>query len=227
MSVIAPVSSAVRQWSAPCPPIDPAKVLRLHGYKDADKVRPAIRKVAAEMAAHAPSLVDTACCWRRIPVEAYAGGALRLAGGATFACAAFGRWLEDAREVVVFVLTLGERFDAGVTALSQAGDALKALFLETAGRLAVEKITRVLAADIGKSLASERLSLGTRLGPGYSYRLEGQPADERVEWPLEQQRELIALFGDFKPPVELLDSAVMLPKMSRSGLFGIEQATSS
>ena len=83
----------------------------------------------------------------------------------------------------------------------------------------------MLAADIGKTLSAEGLSLGPRLGPGYSYRLEGLPAEKRVEWPLEQQRELISLFGDAKLPIELLESAVMLPKMSRSGLFGIERAS--
>lgn len=227
MSPTAQPPGEVRRWTAACPAIDPLKILRLHGYKDTLKVRPVIRKIAAEMAAAAPPLVDTACCWRRVGVEAYSGGALRLAGGASLACAAFGRWLEDASEVVVFVLTLGERFDASVAALSQGGEPLKALFLETAGRLAVEKLTRSLAADIGRDLSKEGLSLGTRLGPGYSYRLEGQPAEERVEWPLEQQRELIALFGEYKPPVELLDSAVMLPKMSRSGLFGVEKTARS
>jgi hypothetical protein len=69
-------------------------------------------------------------------------------------------------------------------------------------------------------LAAEALQLGLRMGPGYSYSLQNGDAP-RVMWPLEQQKELFGLFGDAPLPVELMHSAAMRPKMSRSGLFAV------
>jgi cobalamin-dependent methionine synthase I len=82
-----------------------------------------------------------------------------------------------------------------------------------------------MAAEIGRSLGTDELSLGPRLGPGYSYKRPGSSDGARVMWPLEQQRELFALFAGSALPVELMESAAMRPKMSRSGLIGLHRAT--
>lgn len=209
-------------WSGPCPAIDPGRILRLHGYKDPDRVRPVIRSAAAGIAVRAQELAAVQGSWRRVDIEVVAGGTVRLPDDNTLRCPAFDRLLAGAREAIVFVLTLGEAFDHSVADLvDNAPGPLDALFLETAGRLAIEKLTRVMAAEIGDRLAAEALTLGPRLGPGYSYRVEGTTTGERVMWPLEQQHELFALFGGARLPVTLLESSAMRPKMSRSGLIGV------
>jgi len=58
-----------------------------------------------------------------------------------------------------------------------------------------------------------------RMAPGYSYRVENQ--EERVSWDLLEQEKLFGLFGKADLPVELMDSGAMLPRMSRSGIFGV------
>jgi hypothetical protein len=219
-------AGSVVPWSAACPPIDPGRILRLHGYTDPEKVRPVIRSAATAVAARAVDLADAHGCWRRVAIDALGGGELRLAGGTVLSCQAFDRLLEGASEVVAFLLTLGAGFDQAVVDLiEKTSEPLEALFLETAGRLAIERLTRRLAAEIGTELAGEGLVLGTRLGPGYIYRAGGARAEARVMWPLEQQRELFGLFGAAALPVELMDSAVMRPKMSRSGLIGVHPAS--
>lgn len=211
-------------WTAVCPPIDSGRLLRLHGYTNQQKVRPAIRKAAEAVVVRAQRLVETRACWRRCVVEGLDDGVLRLGGGVTFTCPAFDRLLEGAEEVVAFVLTLGTGFDRAVIDLMERFEPLEALFTETAGRLAIEKLTRMLAADCGAQLASEGLVLGTRLGPGYSYRVSADPGGARVMWPLEQQQELFALFEGATLPVALRHSSVMFPKMSRSGLLAVHRA---
>jgi hypothetical protein len=148
---------------------------------------------------------------------------LCIAGGVDLTCPAFKRLLDGAHEVVAFVLTLGASFDHAVATLMERFEPLEALFMETAGRLAIEKLTRMLAADVGKVLAPEGLVLGTRLGPGYTYRVDSAPGGARAMWPLEEQQGLFKLFAGASLPVELRYSAVMVPKMSRSGLIGVHR----
>ena len=214
--------SGLMRWLAACPPIDPNRILRVHGYREQGRIRLPIRASAEAMAKRAPELVDARGCWRRVSIEARGHGELSLPGGVLLSCPAFDRLLDGATEIVAFVVTLGARFDEEVIAMMEAFEPLDALFLETAGRLAVERLTRLLAADIGRRLRPEGLTLGARLGPGYTYRMDGQQDEKaRVMWPLEQQHQLFALFGSSRLPVELMQSAVMRPKMSRSGVFGI------
>ena len=61
----------------------------------------------------------------------------------------------------------------------------------------------------------------SRMGPGYSYRHDSHVCT----WPLEEQLSLFGLFGETALPVTVMESSAMLPKMSRSGLFGIARLT--
>ena len=51
--------------------------------------------------------------------------------------------------------------------------------------------------------------LTSRLSPGYG------------TWPLADQKPLFSLFDGLSVPIRLLESCVMTPKMSRSGLYGL------
>lgn len=211
----------VALWTAPCPPIDAQRIVRVHGYRDPAKVRPVIVRTAEMVGEQAVGLIDVRGAWCRVPITKLGQGVLQLTDDVTLTCEAFDRLLKDATEVIAFVLTLGTRFDKYVIDLIEKFEPLEALFMESAGWLSIEKLTRVLAADIGRAVASEGLRLGTRIGPGYSYRVDGEGTDKRVMWPLEQQQDLFRLFRSAELPVELMSSGVMKPKMSRSGLIAV------
>jgi hypothetical protein len=212
------------RWTAAAPTLDPARVLRVQGYKDTAKVRPAIRRAAENMAALASTLITPVADWRRHAVTLTTGGGLKLASGHEFQCPAFDRLLAGASEVAIFVLTLGPAFDAAVAERVGRDELLDALLLESVGWLAIERLTRQLGMHLRTQLETDGLSLGYRMGPGYSYRPVERTAVDRINWPLEQQGALFATFGGALLAVELADSFVMRPKMSRSGLFGIHAA---
>jgi hypothetical protein len=183
-------------------------------------VRPVIRKTAESMARRAAEVASPQASWRRVPIDSNAGEVLTLADGTCFRCEAFDRLLHGANEIIVFVITLGPRFDASVCALIETFEPLEALFLESAGWLAIERLSTQFGSYLRRELAADGLLLGLRMGPGYSYSVH-RPDGERVMWPLEQQKELFALLGNAPLPVELMQSAAMKPKMSRSGIFAV------
>ena len=157
------------------PVIDPIKMLRIHGYKDMDKVRPIIRKTADQIAERAAGVMSPIVHYRRLIVESCRGGALRLADGATFSNHAFDRYLGDAGEVAVVVITVGKGLDDEVIGCMDEFEPLEALFLETAGWLGIEWTTRQFVAHLGGVVEPEGLRLTRRMGPGYSYKVDGDP----------------------------------------------------
>lgn len=210
--------SPVAAWRLDAISVEAERILRVHRYRNPDRIRPVIRRIAERAAADISVLARPEARYRRMRILGNEAGVLNLEGGASFACAAFPRLLAGCGEVVIFVLTLGPELDDAVAARIAADQPVDALFLEAAGWLAVERATRRLAADINSTLAGEGLGATFRMGPGYDYRLD---SGERERWELDQQAALFAVFGDASLPIELLESSVMRPKMSRSGLFGL------
>jgi len=199
------------------PVIDPLKMLRIHGYKDMDKVRPVIRKTAENIAERAAGVMTPVVHYRRLEIESCTDAQLRLVDGPTFENAAFTKYLADAREIAVAVITVGAGLDDAVIGCMDEFEPLEALFLETAGWLGIEWTTKHFVTHLAEQVKPEGYRVTRRMGPGYSYKVDG---DETM-WSLEQQRQLFDVFEGTELPVRLLESCAMMPKMSRSGLYGL------
>lgn len=196
--------------------IDEASILRIQGYRDLGKVRPAIIRAATAAARETESLIHPQVYYRVLKVSCCRGETLKLEDGTVFQNEAFERFLKNVQRVVVFILTMGRGLDKAVVDYISDDQLLNALFLETAGWLGIEAATRKLSVQL-RALARDRgYRLSPRLGPGYSYKLDGRS----VSWPLEQQQTLFKLFIDDNIDVQILESCAMLPKISRSGIFG-------
>lgn len=213
----------IQDWSCPPPAIDSARLLRVHKYTDPSKVRPVIVEAAERIVREAAVLSAPTACYVVTSIESLKDGELRLKDGVSFSCPAFDQHLADCECLIAFVMTLGPRLDAKTISLMEdVFEPLDALFLETAGWLTIEAATRKLAADLRVKAAHDRRRMSLRMGPGYEYRL--QDGGERVRWDLTQQAALFRMFDGRSLPVELLSSSAMMPKMSRSGVYGLSRA---
>ena len=186
-----------------------APLLRMQGYRDPSRVRADVREIATRNAALAETLLSPEAHYRRVAVMDCTDGRLELESGVTFHSEQFSKALKECREAIVFVLTLGEDIDKATQSLVEKDEIVDALFLETAGWFAVEQTARNFARHLWTICRKDGLRLSRRLGPGY------------YDWPLEEQAELFRLFEGTPLPVRLLDSCAMLPKKSRSGLYGL------
>ena len=211
------MSTEVSVWRTEGFPVDADRILRVQGYRDPARIRPRIRKIAERAAADIATIGTPEARFVRSGIESISNGVLTLSGGHEFNCAAFDRLLANATDVVVFVMTLGPGVDVATAQRFEASEPVDALFLECAGWLCVERATRMLAAHLQEEMASEGLGVTFRLGPGYDYK----SGEDRAVWGLEEQPALFRVFGDASLPVDLLESCAMLPKLSRSGLFGV------
>jgi hypothetical protein len=197
--------------------IDEARVLRIQGYRDPQRIRPTIKRAAAAAARETETLIQPSVCFRFLSVRSCKDGILQLDDGTTLENDGFDRFLDGVRQVTVFILTMGHPLDQAVKHYIADDQLLNALFLETAGWLGIEAATKQFSIRLKKLARETNFRLSPRLGPGYSYKLDGRS----VVWPLEQQKTIFDLFAGNVIDIELLESCVMLPKISRSGLFGL------
>jgi hypothetical protein len=193
------------------------RILRIQGYTDPGRVRPAIARAAQAMAELACAKSEPVVAYRDVPIVALEQGALELEGGVRMHCLAFERQLQGCSAVCVFVLTLGPAISDEVVRLTDAGDLLEAVLLETAGWLAIEEATRHFKSRVREQALVRGERITSRMGPGYSYKIGSRIS----AWRLEEQSELFRALGDGALPVRLLSSGAMTPKMSRSGLYGL------
>jgi len=197
-----------RAFTAAVPCIRTAPMLRIHGYAEPSRVRVDIRAVAERMAARAQGLCQPAAWYRTLGIESRDDGMLTVGNGVVLRSREFIR-LADCDSIVAFVLTVGGALDDEVQELSKRGELLEALFLETAAWLAVEAATKAFATFLRGKAADRGYGLTRRFGPGYA------------DWALAEQKLFFSLFDGVQLSVRLLESHAMIPKMSRSGMYGL------
>jgi len=160
--------------------------------------------------------IDAVVHYRQMPIECN-DGTLTLEGGTVFRCDAFAKVHAASEQSVIFVLTLGKGLDEVTIDFGKRQQLLEQLFLETAGWLGIEAVNKLFATHIREQVGEQGYRLTRRMAPGYTFKTNGRDCS----WALEDQKPLFALFGDSELPVSLLESCVMLPRMSRSGLYGV------
>ncbi len=198
------------------------RALRIHGYKAPDRVPERLRSITGEVLAELETQIDGQVAFHRIPIRRLGARELILEDGSRFSCKAFRHFLADCREVVLFVQSLGESVEALRQRLSENGLVLEGLILETGGWLAIEQLTRSFARYL-RAYHGESVNLTRRLAPGYSFKT---PCGE-VTWDLEEQQALFSALDAVDFPVRLLHGCSMVPKLSRSGLYGIRDTRSA
>jgi hypothetical protein len=184
-------------------------ILRFQRYRDLGQVSPVIRDIAADMVRVAEELAAPEVAFVTRAVDRVTADSATLLDGPTFSGRCFGAHLPHATDAVCFVLTLGPAIDERIAEMAAGDELLEALFLETAGWLAVEDAVRKLRGHLNARLRPKGLRLTPRLGPGY------------VDWPLTEQPKLFSVFDGAPLPVALSEYCVMIPKKSISGLFGL------
>lgn len=184
-------------------------ILRFQRYRSVDQVPPPILEVAVEMMAVAEKLIDPRVCFVRRLVGRLTVDTLTVSGGPTFHGQCLGTHCAGAHELVCFLLTIGPALDDRVAEMTDRNDLLEALFLDTAGWLAIERTFRAFRACLARRLRPSGFRLSPRLGPGY------------LDWALTEQAALFSLFEGVRARSTLTEHCVMVPQKSLSGLFGL------
>ena len=204
----------------PFPDLKIDSVLRAQGYRKNHKVRLAIRKAASVSIKRLRDSAAPQGFFFFEKIKALEGNKLKMNSGVEFDCPVFEDMLSGSTHLISFVLTLGKEVDEKICGyVGDAEEPLANLFLETAARLCLELVMRQARIKLTEFSRLNQMVLGKRMAPGYSYK--EKITNNRIMWDLTEQANLFKMFRGFEIPVKLMESSTMIPKMSRSGIFGL------
>ena len=204
------------------PEVKITHLLRIHGYKENQGIKPIIKDAAFKAINRLKENCAPQGFFSLQEIERLESDKLILVSGIEFECPVFEYMLAGSTHLISFVITLGNEVEKKIASYSKDdNEPLASLFLETASRLCLEQVLRIARSRLIKYTLVNEMKLGHRLAPGYSYKL--CKGSEKVMWCLEEQRKLFDTFQGVNIPVKLMQSFTMLPRMSRSGIFGLQK----
>ena len=136
-------------------------------------------------------------------------GFVSIEGGTTFKSPKLSQALKGSDKIVCFVATVGSAIEDKIVGLMSAKRLSEAYVLDAMGSVAVENTVEQFYQHMEAKFAAENKSVTLRFSPGY------------CDWPVTEQKKLFGLFDSEFTGVELLDSCLMQPRKSISGVFGL------
>jgi hypothetical protein len=201
-------SSQVWRWALPAPAVPAELILRLQKYRNLAQVPDAISDAAEEAARQARTLIaPDVVVWRG--VASVEDESVLLGGTQKFQSRGLARLLACSGEAYVIVLTLGATLEERVHALFEEHLFLESVLLDTAAWAAIELLARTIRRGLGDIERRDGRSVTHRLGPGH------------LDWSVDEQPALLALFGGTPLPVSITEAACLLPQKSITGVLGI------
>lgn len=139
-------------------------------------------------------------------------GVVTLENGVRLRSARMARAVRDARDLVCFLATLGEDLDREIARLFEANRLSEGYIMDALGSVAVENMVEQFHRIVEERSELQGRAVTLRFSPGY------------CDWPVTDQAELLSLIDTERMGVELLESCLIQPRKSVSGVFGITPA---
>lgn len=195
------------------PPPSERQVLRAlrlpHVARIADVPERGVRDAVVKAARRASELSSFSAVFRTFRVEERAPEVIVIQGSTTLLrSASLLRMLEDAREVTLLVVSLGEAWEVVLDGLAARDEAAEAWFLDSIGTLMVDRAARLVEDRAANDMARAGLERTRRYRPGYG------------DFRLEAQGELCELVEAGRIGVRVNEAFALLPRKSISGVIG-------
>ena len=117
--------------------------------------------------------------------------------------------MRDAEKIVCFIGTIGFDVEKEIGRLLVEHKLSEAYILDAMASVAVEDMVEQFHQVMEAKCRNESKTVTFRFSPGY------------CDWPITEQKKLFSVFDAEEIGVELLDSCLMEPRKSISGVFGI------
>ena len=182
--------------------------VRLGGQKKKSLPKSILRKVQI-VKPKLNRLIKPSLHYRIVKPSAVDNAAVQLIETVKFTSAKLAKTLEDAEKIVCFVGTIGTAVENDISRLLGKQKLADAYILDAMASVAVENMIDRFQDLMENRFSAEDRTVTLRFSPGY------------CDWPVTQQKKLFNIFDPKKLDVELLDSCLMKPRKSVSGVFGI------
>jgi len=191
------------------PEVEENKLAKLLGGKGDQQLPESIRRKLRLLEDRFNNLIEPYIHYRMVDFSIKDEGILRVQGTIDFTSKNLSEVMKHAEKLVCFIGTLGPGIEEEVDALIQNDELSEAYMLDAMGSVAVEDLVDKFQLTIKKECERESKTVTLRFSPGY------------CDWLLTEQKKLFSLFEPEVISVKLLDSCLMQPVKSISGVFGI------
>ena len=188
--------------------VNASDVVRSMGARGARSMRPALLEGIERELAAAREILHPRAAYVVREVTRRADHRLDLADSPPF-CGPIAGFLQPARRVAVFVLTVGPELEQQATACMTTGEVLRGFTLDAIGSAVTDLAVDRFAEHLGRQEAGPDEAVTPNFSPGY------------CGLSMDQQTVLFSIVDGGAVGVELNDSFMMHPVKSVSGLLGI------
>ena len=202
------------------PKVSAFKLLRTHGYKNKDNIKKRILDSAEKALERLTNYSSPVGYFYFEEIKKKSLNSIQLER-TSLKCEVFTEIFSESDFLIIFIISLGKGIDIKLKKISNdINEPLGGLFLENASWLALELILRDARSRIISFAKSKNMQIENRMAPGYSY--PSKILKKKIMWELKEQENLFNLFKNMNISVSLSESFTMIPRMSRSGVFGLK-----
>ena len=191
------------------PTIENDEVAKLLGGKKKKSLPKSIRKKVHNARQKLNNLIKPILYYRIVKPSCMDNHRVQLDETVEFTSAKLAKTLKNAERIVCFVGTIGTGVENEINRLLGKQKLADAYILDAMASVAVENMIDRFQDLMENKFSAEDRTVTLRFSPGY------------CDWPVTQQKKLFNIFDTKEIDVELLDSCLMKPRKSVSGVFGI------
>jgi len=151
--------------------------------------------------------------YRTTKLTSEAKGTVRLDNHIVLNSNKLSKTLKHSEESVCFVGTIGREVEREINQLMHHNSLAEAYIVDALGSVAVENMVEQFQRRMNDRYKKQGKSVTLRFSPGY------------CDWPITEQKKLFRVFDHQEIDVDLLDSCLMRPRKSISGIFGVSPNT--
>jgi len=170
----------------------------------------AVQTMAEWAIERAGELIDPVVIYRVLKSTGIDGEELVLEGDTRLKLGPHADLIEPAEQVIITATTIGPRLEEEARRLMAGPDVMKGYMLDCAGVVAVGQASLAVRDVIEEMARAKGWGVGPSLYPG-----------SPMGWPMQGQRDLLALLNIDEIGISLTKSCLMVPGKSGSGLVGI------
>jgi len=191
------------------PTIENHKLAKLLGGQKRERLPKSILKKVQAAREKLNKLMRPSLHYRIVKPAVMDKAVVQLDETVEFTSAKLAKTLKNAEKIVCFVGTIGAGVENEIKRLMGKQKLADAYILDAMASVAVEDMIDRFQDLMENRYSAEDSTVTLRFSPGY------------CDWPVTQQKKLFNIFDPKQLDVELLDSCLMKPRKSISGVFGI------
>ncbi len=142
-------------------------------------------------------------------VESTSNGSFHIEGGLSFTSSKFAKTIKDCSEVIFFIATIGNGIEEEIARFTEENYLSSAYILDSMGSVTIENMVEEFYQAMRERYKLKGREVTFRFSPGY------------CDWSIKDQKKLFSFFEPHPTGVELMDSCLMQPRKSISGIFGV------